>query len=199
MNMKVSIPVYTNQSSNISAVGKKSNVSFGSESSGIFDVPETSKCISTDIYGKTYRFILNDKTQNVEKLNNMIENIKKTLTGHFVRYDKHEYFIPHVLKEFPDILQHRHAVENGNAPIEMNEETEKAIDVFQAQTKHMCDIKNLKIIKYLRMPDAGYANNILRTAYSYFDSINNDLYLYMPHKHRLKVLTNGGLVKKIKI
>lgn len=199
MGMKVNYSTFTNPYNITFGISKKSNLSFSGNSDSVSANSEGDKYISTDIYDKTYRFKVNDETKDAETLNKMIENIKKTLTGYFVRYNTNEYFIPYVLSDFPDILRHRHAVENGNAAIEINEETEKAISVFQSQIKGMLNLKDLKSIKYLRTPEAGYANNVVKTAYSYFDKMNNDLYLYLPQKQKLKVLTSCGLVKKIKL
>jgi len=156
------------------------------------------KYAKVDIFDKPHRFILNEEI-TPENLRNMIENIEKTMTGYFIRQNRHEYFIPHVLKKVPNISNYQYLIENGNTATELNKESEDALKIIEAHAKETLDIKDLKTIKYLRKTIDGYANNTIEKAFGYLDKINNDLYLYIPKNNRMQILTNDYFVKNIRL
>lgn len=192
--MKINKLTYTNQ------YNFKSNDSFCNEYSKVYKNKNGDEFIRCNIYDKGYNIKLTEETKDAAKLKMMIENIQKTQSGYFVRYGKHEYFIPHILKKVPNIKTKIHAVENGNAPLELNEESISARDAIESQIKRIVDIQDLKAIKYLKRTIDGFdGNNLVKTAYSYFDKIENDLYLYIPEKKKMEILVNDLLVKNIKL
>ena len=90
-------------------------------------------------------------------------------------------------------------VENGNTETKINEESLHAFKRIQEQAENThFDIKELKTINYIRKSVEGYSNNVLRKAYSYYDKMNNDLYLYIPQRNRMQILSDLVFVKNIK-
>ena len=152
-----------------------------------------------NIYDKNYNFKITDEVKDPIKLNNMIENIKKSLSGYFVRRDRHEYFIPYILNKSPNIIYNNILVENGNTLNTIDENYYNIIQILQKQIKNKINTNDLKMIRYLVKPIEGYANNFVNMAYSYLDKVNNDLYLYTQHNKKLEILTNGCFIKNIKL
>ena len=74
-----------------------------------------------------------------------------------------------------------------------------ALNIIESQSGEKFDIEKLKTIRYLRKPLMGYANNTVEKAFSYFDKLNNDLYLYIPGKKKIQILTNDNFIKNIKL
>lgn len=197
--MKINDIISTYPQQTVTKNKKKHKPSFSFENLEILKTKTGDEYVKVDILDKDYNFMLIDGVKNPKKLNKMIENIKQTLTGFFVREDKHEYFIPNVSKKIPNISENLYLVENGNAVTELNDETDEVLKFFESTTKEQVNIDDLKTIKYMTRTVNGFDNNVVKTAYSYFDKINNDLYLYMPNKRRLQVLTNSNLIKNIRL
>ena len=197
--MKISNSLCINKNQTFFYKTQNPNISFGQEPMEILTTKNGDKYTKIDIFDKPHFFKLNEETKDANILDSMIENIKKTMTGFFIRYDKHEYFIPHILEKSPNIVKHQHIVENGNCVTELNEESKTALNIIESQANGKFDIKELKTIRYLRKPVEGYANNTVEKAFSYFDKLNNDLYLYIPFNNKIQILTNKSFVKNIKL
>ena len=190
--MKVNNITYSNK------YNFKSNYTLGDETLKIHRNKNGDEFIRCNIYEKNFNIKLTDETEDLAKLNNMIRNIQKTRSGFFVRHGKHEYFVPHILKNFPDIIKDVYAVENGNAPLELSEESVSAKNVIESQVKRKVNVRDLKAIKYLKRTVEGFdGNNVVKTAYSYLDKIENDLYLYIPEKKIMQISINSNFAKKI--
>jgi len=183
----------------LSNKNKISNISFGEEPADVNIVSKDYSYAKVDIFDKRYCFKLLDAVEDPKELDSMIENIKKIKTGYFIRSNGHEYFTPHILPKAPNFHHNLRVVELGNAETEINEESKAALNIIESQANKKFDIKNLKTIKYLKRIFDGYANNTVKNAYSYYDQINNDLYLYIPQKNKLKILINNCFEKKIKL
>ena len=197
--MKINTPCCINQNSVLSHKNTNSNISFGEELTDVNIVSKSDKSLKVDIFDKRYCFKLVDEAKDPNVLDSMIENIKKSMTGYFIRSGKHEYYAPYILLKAPNILSQRRIVERGNAKTEINEESKAALEVIQSQANKKFNIKNLKTIKYLRRPFDGYANNTIAKAFGYLDKSSDDLYLYIPQKNKMKILINDCFVKKIKL
>ena len=192
--MEIKNLTYTNQYS------FKSNVFVGNENFNVYKNKKGDEFIRCNIYDQNYNFKLTEETKDSAKLKVMIENIKKMKSGFFVRYGTHEYFVPHILKKAPHIIRRIHAVENGNAPLELSEKSVNAKNVIESQVKRKVNLRDLKAIKYLKRTEEGFdGNNIVKTAYSYFDKKKNDLYLYVPDTKTMQIYINNCMVKKIKL
>ena len=176
-----------------------SKLSFGQEQPEIRTGIRGDKYLRVDIFDKIYNFKLENDSVNSEELNKMIKNIEGTQTGFFIRFNTHEHFIPYILKKIPKMRKDMDTIEKGNAVTEVNEETENALKVFESLVKRKIDIMELKTIKYLRRYLPGYANNEVKTAFSYFDKLADDLYLFFPQNNRIKLLTHRGLTKSFKV
>ncbi len=196
--MKINNSIYLNHNNVKLQVFKPLNPSFKQEDASINSLPNENAYIKIYIYGKPYFFKSTEETKDAKILDSMIENIKKTITGHFVRHGYHEYYIPHVLRTTPDILDQLHIVEEGNAETEINEESQNALKIIQSYAKEKLDIAEMKTIKFIIRPFKGYVNNTLEKAFSYYDNINDELFLYIPHKKKLQILNNSNLVRNIR-
>ena len=190
--MKINEISYTN------LINFKSNICLGDECLKVHKNKNGDEFIRCNIYEKNYNIKLTDESRDIAELNKLVENIKKSKSGFFIRYGKHEYFIPYILKKPPEILKHIHTVENGNSPLELSEASVNAKDVIEAHVKRKVNVRYLKAIRYLKRTVDGFdGNTIVKTAYSYFDKKMNDLYLYIPEKKIMQVLFNNEFVKKI--
>ena len=194
--MKVDTSFFINPSV-LSNKNRKSNISFREELKEVNMVPKDT--IYVDILDRMFRFKLVDEAEEPKVLDDMIENIKKTETGFFIKSNGHEYYTPHILPIIPNIKTQHRVVKIGNAETEINEESEAALKIIESQANEKFDIKNLKTIKYLRKIFNGYANSTVKKAYSYYDKLNDDLYLYIPQKNKMQIMINDRLVKNIKL
>ena len=189
---------YTTFGSKLNTIGKQLDEK--TMLTEIFTTKNGDKYLKVDIFDKPYRFKLNEETNDTNKLNSMIENIEKTVTGFFIRNKRHEYFAPHILKKAPSICTKQiKVIKHGNCATEINEESVNALNVIEAQAKEKFDINELKTIKYLKNTESGYANNTVEKAFSYLDKTNNDLYLYIPKDNKVQVLIDENFVKNIKL
>ena len=176
-----------------------SNITFGNETPEFKTTLKGDKYAKVDILGKTYLFKKTDEIENIDSLEPMINNIKGTMTGYFIKNGKHEYFIPNILKKVPNISNAQLVVEHGNAVTEINDDALAALGVMKLFLGENVDIKKLKTIKYLRKPITHYANNTVEMAYSYFDDLNNDLYLYIPKNKKIQIKSITNYIKNYKI
>lgn len=197
--MKIINSLYVNQKQVFtSKKHETSNSDFEPNSMELVKNSKGEKCARVDIYDTTHLFKLTDEVKDAQELDTMIDNIKKTLTGFFVRSNNQEYFVPYILNKVPDVLNQQHIVENGNAETVRNEESQEAFKIIQSYGKAKFSIKKLKTIKYLERSFLGYSNNTSENAFSYFDKPNNILYLYIPKNKTLQILTNENYVRNIK-
>ena len=183
----------------LSNKNKISNISFGEEPADVNIVSKDYRYAKVDILDKRFCFKLVDEAEDPKVLDAMIDNIKKTKTGFFIKSNSHEYYAPHIFSVIPDVKKQQRVVEIGNAETEINEEAENAMKIIQSRSEEKFDIKNLKTIKYLRRIFDGYANCTVKKAYSYYDKCNDDLYLYIPQKNKLQILMKDCFVKTIKL
>ena len=142
--MKTDTNFCINQNHILSHRNTKSNISFGEEDTCVQIVSKNDKYAKVDIFDKRYKFQLVDEAKDPKVLDSMIENIKKTMTGYFIRSNRHEYYIPYILHETPKITYHQNIVINGNTITEINEESKAALEVLQTQANEKFDIKELK-------------------------------------------------------
>ena len=196
--MKINNTFFLNQNKILPQKSNCNNLSFRQDSTGVNSFQDDINDIKVYIYDKPYFFKSTEETKDASILDSMIENIKKTLTGHFMKRGTHEYYVPHVLSTTPDIFEQLNIVEEGTAVTELNEESQNALKIIQSQAKEKLDIKELKTIKYLIKPFKGYINNTLKKAFSCYDRKNDELFLYIPHKKKLQILDNRNFVKNIK-
>lgn len=167
-------------------------------SNNIFINLNGDRCKKFYIFDKEYIFKLTDDMANDKIPNKMVDNIRKTMTGYFVRSMNKEYFIPHILDKTPHVLRQSHVIKYGNVPTERNEESKAAFKIINSCTKAKLDIKNLKTIKYLHRPINGYSNNVVEKAYSYSNISDSTIYLYIPKENRMQILSSDNHVKDIR-
>ena len=129
----------------------------------------------------------------------MVDNIKNTQFGSFVKYRNHEYYIPNVFDKVPDIRNDVIAIEHGNAKTEENYLTKMLCKELSQITGQDVNMDNLKTINYLYKTKRGYSNNILQTAYAFHDSENDMHYMYIAEKNTLKIMAPNGYVMTEKL
>ena len=154
--------------------------------------------LNVNIYDDPYQF---KKTEILDgkKLKDMIENIKKTYTGVFVKRIKHEELIPDMLKKQPDIIYDDLVVKYGNTPTEMNLETQLILEKLYKFLYKPIELKDLKTISYIVKTEQGYDNVELRKAYSVYDVPTDTQYLYIPEDGILKRKYDSGYVANYNI
>jgi len=197
--MKTNSISFNNQYKALNSAKTSSNITFGNKCLGMFKTRKGDVYTKFDIFDKFYNFKLTNDIRNMSTIEAMAENIKQTLIGHFLKIGSHEYFIPNILNKAPNIIRNLHTVMNGNAPIKNNEETQKALDILQLATNRNIKPEELKSIKYLKKHVEGFANNVIKNAFSYFDENKNFLYLYIPENDKLEILKNNGFIKNLKL
>jgi len=191
-------PVQDYRYSNPSTFKNKSDVSFKGSGIQLFKSAKNNIYAKTDIFGKEYSFKMDDTIRDIDTLEEMIDNVRKTLTGKFVRVKNHEYFVPYILNREPNVVSQRYILENGNSVTEYNEEVKNALDVLSACMQKKIKMKDLKTVPYLRKNVPGYANNTVCNVYSYIDSVNDEIFMYIPQRNKVQVAANNGYIYRIR-
>ena len=146
-----------------------------------------------------------EDNENEKSINTMIQNLRDTLHGEFIRNDNIEVFVPYILERTPDIKKDETLVLNGNpakSKTSQLDETEGTEDIYapfkerlEEFAGHDINSKEIKTIKYLSTPQKGFDNNKVKTAYGYYDKNSERLYLYFPSTHRMQVLLRSKFVQ----
>ena len=129
----------------------------------------------------------------------MVDNIRNTQFGSFVKYRNHEYYVPNVFEKVPDIRNDVVAIEHGN---EKTKETPFTIILCEKLSEisgQDVNMDNLKTINYLYKTKRGYNNNVLQTAYAFHDSENDMHYMYIKERGVLKTMAPNGYVMTDKL
>jgi hypothetical protein len=134
-----------------------------------------------------------------ESIAKMIDNIKQTQSGFFVKYRNHEYYVPNIYEKIPDIRNDMVAIEHGNAETKDNAVTRKICQKLSQISGQEVTLDNLKTINYLTRPHKGYDNNICQSAYAFHDSVNDMHYMYKAENDSLKIMAPNGYVMTEKL
>ena len=146
-------------------------------------------------FNENYPITRTDDIEGSENLVNMIENIKKTLSGTFISDGSKEIFIPYILGRTPDIKRDETLVRNGNTDNIYDEQ----FDFIHKELEDILDMdiekEDITTINYLSKIKKSYDNNALRQAYGFYDKEEDVTYLYIPEKNKLQTLLDNGYVK----
>jgi len=128
----------------------------------------------------------------------MVDNIRDTFKGVFVRNGKAEYFVADLHPKYPNIIKDRALLLYGNKKTVSNEETQKACEILSNISKTQVELKDLKTIEY-KVKAGKYENNERKTAYSYYDDCYEIQYYYMPNKNLIKKRNANDYINEIKL
>ena len=172
------------------------------------------KLITLEIDGNPYKFrtdIENDEkiAENlfqVDKsspnykgsLAEMVDNIRETIRGFFVKEKNHEYFISNLHPTVPDILTNKALIRYGNKQTVDTPETRQICKIMSYVSNNDVKLEDLKTIEYLAR-SAAFGNNERRIAYSYYDEVYDMQYYFRPEKSSVKAVSGWGHVDKIKV
>ena len=128
----------------------------------------------------------------------MVDNIRDTFKGVFVRNGKAEYFVADLHPKYPNIIKDRALLLYGNKKTVSNEETQKACEILSNISKTQVELKDLKTIEY-KVKAGKYENSERKTAYSYYDDCYEIQYYYMPNKNLIKTRNANDYITEIKL
>ena len=150
------------------------------------------------INGKQYKFV-EDGISGHKDYIKMIDNIADSQVGFFVKHNRYYEFIPKIYKGTPDIVNQYPLVKHGNAITQDDITTISAANKLSEFLNENIETSELKTIKYIVNTHKHFDNNVLKTAYSYYDGINDKLYLYLYNNGILKTLDSNNYVRTYKI
>lgn len=160
--------------------------------------------INFEIEDKTYRFIdccsnkaisahnVYDKYKNIAQ---MVDNIRKTTMGRFVRDGNREVFVPYILGRTPDVKRDEILVKNGNASNNYYEDFDDIREELECILDRNIERDEMTTINYLNKTVRGFDNNEVKQAYGYTDNEDGTTYLYIPDRNKLQTLLDNGYVK----
>ena len=203
INTNYSTPVRTNTtlknttftSNQLNEIDSDNNIVIGSSSIDDFS---GKKYFNIIINGKQYKFLEDGIFRQKDYLQ-MIDNIIESQVGFFVKQNRYYEFIPKVYKGTPDIVNQYPLVKHGNAITQDDITTISATEKLRKFINEEIETDKLKTIKYMVKPYKHFDNNILKKAYSYYDDINDMLYLYMYNNGIIKTLDSNNYVQTYKI
>ena len=128
----------------------------------------------------------------------MVDNIRDTLKGVFVRNGKYEDFVADLHPQYPNIIKDKSLLLYGNKKTVNNEETKKACEILSNISNNNVKLKDLKTIEY-KVKLGKYANNERKTAYAYYDDCYEIQYYYIPDRNEIKTRNVNDYVTTIKL